>query len=366
MNKDLASIRCIEQMLPHMYESHEPLLYEQPIVDHYTKLLQAIQNPTCEGLNILIFQPVATGDIIVSSLAAELLFKKYPGCSVDYMVEFDQVKPILEGNPFIRSVIVEKDWEKFRTRDTTNEKIDGKPSEDGPLIKDYDLAYSLYWWNAPMITSFLEDLRLPTDYTRLHIYKNDKSYEKVKDFWKDSIGLKIALQRDIDMKTKWDISKYPELYKKLEELGIVKVVGSGLGYNYSETAEILRRADMFVGVHGSIEHVAAAVECQTITMPNVYKPEDVCAAYYQNKYRDPKKPCLVVKPKDFCGNYRCISYNPNDLPNKEPRYGFNSEGKFPPHMVRSCDYKSFKNTCIHEISVNDVVSQVEKAIELRK
>ena len=366
MNIERAKQVCLDELLTlHVREDNwRTELYHKDVEDHYNDLREALENPTHKDLKILIFHPISIGDNIISSLAPELFQIKYPGCQVDYFTESPESVPILESNPFINKVIIDKNWCKFRTRDTRGEIPNGKPTEDGELLKTYDMGYSVYWWNSPEIESFLEDFDLPTDYTRLRIYPTEASMQKAKIALKDTNKLRICVQIE---QSKWNKSfeNYYKLLNELEEFGYMIPIGKTPGFTYADDAAIISQADLMICSSGSIEHVAAAVGCQTVTLSPVYDPRENCAAYYQNNYLPENRKHVIIRPSDWCGNYRCVIKSPNDIIQKEPRYGFNSEGKFPHIHTKPCDYKDFKKTCIHEITVDEIISKVKEVIKKR-
>lgn len=333
------------------------------VKDHYLKLQNSLENNEFKDLKILIFQPIAFGDLICSSLSAELLQLKYPGCTIDYLTQIGDFKSVHEANPFVHEVFVSDNWELFKTRDTRYEKINGKPSEKGELLKKYDIGYGLYWWNGKegIVKSFLEDLELPTDYLRIRLY-TQKYKGSIKDIWGDYKGLKICLHQDLPVKWKGD---YQKLKVALEVFGKVKEVGVSTGLQYYESAELLRESDILVASEGSLSHVAAAVGTQTVTLSSVYPPEMVMCAYYQNKYQPVNRQHFVIRPKDFCGDFHCIGHSVEEYEHKVPPYDF--PFRFPPTMMKRCNYKNYKKSCIHEgISVQDIIEVFEKALENRK
>ncbi len=332
------------------------------IADHDAKLVVAHSDYTYEGMKILIFQPVAAGDNIVASLGAELLFIKFPGCKVDFFTTLHESESLLKHNPYINQVIVNKDWELFNTRATAS-----KGSVPGPLRKEYDLAYGLYWWNAPMVESFLQDMELPTDYTHVRLYTPHEigppdSWEGYTDLCSSFDIPRICLQNRESLGKVWNVDKEYDKLKKglLENHGFVFEIGAGCGLNFEQTAALLRCCDLFVGYHGSQEHMAAAVDCQTVVMSREWNPKDSLTAYYQNKYMPANKQHRVVRPKKWCENFeRCITYNPNNFIHKLPPYGF--PNKFPPHKYKDCDF-GFEKSCIHEITAEDILEQVRIAL----
>jgi len=338
----------------------------EEITRHDAKLLASslLDPKPYEGMKILIFQPVAAGDNIVASLGAELFHIKFPGCKVDFFTTLHESASILKHNPYINKVIVEKDWELFNTRATAS-----KGSVPGPLRQEYDLAYGLYWWNAPMVQSFLEDMELPTDYTHVRIYGADskgipESYSNKTDLYSSFDVPRICLQNEESLKKVWKTEgQYVILKEGLENLGFVCEIGAGCGLDFWETACLLSRCDLFVGYHGSQEHIAAAVDCQTVVMSREWNPADSLTAYYQNKYMPADRQHRVVRPKKWCENFnRCITYNPDDLIHKLPPYGF--PNKFPPHKYKDCDF-GFEKSCIHEITAEDILEQVKLALGSR-
>ena len=349
MDKDLA-LKVIETELSSSY-------IHEDVRNHYLKLKEIVNDPKpqYDGMKILVFQPISTGDIVVSSICAELFQIKYPGCVVDYCIEADVARDLLVGNPFTRDIIVTRNWDLVKKRDTL---------ELGALAKEYDAVYSLYWWDAKpnMITSWLEDLQLPTDYTRVRIYTKYYHEETADEVLKNQKRPLIMLQSDLG--PKWDNqNKYNDLKTKLEKYGNV-IESGGKHITYGVTASMLRRCMLFIGAHGSLEHVAAAIGCQTITLSTIYKPEHVMVPFYQNKYRKSNEQCQVVRPKNWCGDFnRCITYVPTSVHHKQPPYGY--PYRFPPHMDKPCDYNGFKKTCVHEISVDEIIEVVDHTMEMR-
>jgi ADP-heptose:LPS heptosyltransferase len=331
------------------------------IADHDAKLVAAHSDYTYEGMKILIFQPVAAGDNIVASLGAELLHIKYPGCKVDFFTTLHESESLLKHNPYINQVIVNKDWELFNTRATAS-----KGSVPGTLRKEYDLAYGLYWWNAPMVESFLQDMELPTDYTHVRLYTPDlreviDNQALICNLTLTKEYKKIALQNKESLRKVWNVDKeYDKLLKELRELGIVFEIGAGCGLDFLQTACLLEHCDLLVGYHGSQEHMAAAVNCQTVVISREWNPKDALTAYYQNKYMPANRQHRVVRPKKWCENFeRCITYNPNEFVHKLPPYGF--PNKFPPHKHKDCDF-GFEKSCVYEITAEDVLEQVRIAL----
>lgn len=337
-------------------ELQKPKLH-QDVVGHYEKLEKAIRNPEFGAPKILVFQPVSIGDSIISSLSAELFKIKYPGCTVDYMISNIRTKAVLETNPFIDNVILEDNWGMFRERDT---------NEEGELAKKYDISYGLYWWQGSIIKSFLEDLGLPTDYTRVTIYKHKKYNKKAKELWCDMPRPRIAVQSDMGTSMyngmpKWNKDFYPQLMKGLAELGTACRLGSEkIETEYPEDIEVIREADILVCSHGSIEHAAAAVGCQTVSMSTIFDPSLCMAASYQNKYLPTNKQHVIVKPQNWCQDYnRCITTKPLNAHHEVPPYGF--PHKFPPHMYKPCDF-GFKYSCVHEINPDYIVQKVKETL----
>lgn len=336
------------------------------IAEHDLKLAESMKDNSYKGMKILIFQPVAAGDNIVASLGAELFHIKYPGCKVDFFTTLHESESLLKHNPFINKVIVNKDWELFNTRATAS-----KGSVPGPLRQEYDLAYGLYWWNAPMVQSFLEDMELPTDYTHVRLYGAD--LEVLPDLIKTDLCCdllasipKIVLQNEESLKKVWKTdTEYVILKEGLKELGVVFEVGAGCGLDFYQTASLLYYSDLFVGYHGSQEHMAAAVDCQTVVMSREWNPADSLTAYYQNKYMPANKQHRVVRPKKWCENFnRCITKNPDEFVHKLPPYGF--PNKFPPHKNKECDF-GFEKSCIYDgIKAEDVLEQVRIALNEEK
>lgn len=327
----------------------------QDVRNHYTQLVEALVHPEFRDFRVLIFNPVAIGDNVVVSLGAELLKKKFSGCTVDFLTAAEPAVPLLRTNPFIDKVICDQNWELYKTRDTRYEKVNGCPSKVGTLLKQYDLGYSLYWWSPPMIDSFLSDMELPTDYKNVKVYIPEHNRNKAMEYLRDTKGFRICLQKDIN--TKWDGS-YENLKNGLSAFGEVIEIGKITG-NYLESAAILEQSDLCVCAEGSITIVASGVGCPTLALSTVYNPEDVNVSYYQNKYQPKNKQHRVIRPKNWCKDYHCISYNIKDSPHKDPPYGFSSEGRFPPFQYKHCDYDSIKTTCVREISVGDILEQVD-------
>lgn len=351
MNKEFA-FREIEKEL-------NSISINEDVKTHYTNLANAINNPTHEGLKILVFQPCSNGDIITSQLCAELFQIKYPGCTLDYMIDpcCKVIKETIATNPFINQVIVEGDWNQYFDRNTL---------VNGPLRKQYDLSFGIYWWDGPpkgMIVSFLEDLELPTNYTRVKIYTKEENDLVAKEMWANSNGFKIALQGDINCK--WS-GNYQELKSKLSNFGTIIEVGI-IGKSFSLDSSILKYADFFIGAHGGVEHLAAAVGCQCITLSDVRPPECAHVISYQNKYREEKYKHICIRPKEnaWCGSYnQCLEWHPERFVHKLPPHSF--PHRFPPHMDKACNYKEFKKSCIHEIPVEGIIENVEWAIRRRK
>lgn len=330
---------------------------------HYADLKRIFTNTTNEfdGIRILIFQPCAIGDNVVASLGVELLHRKFPGCTVDFLTSTKESICLLESNPFINKVILNDNWEVFNTRDTRHDPgvVNGCPSIDGPLKKEYDLALNLYWWNPPMVESFLSDLGLDTSYTRVRIYTEGVEVN-FKNYFKTELR-KICIQKG--MGGKWS-GDYHKLLSDLKTYGEVIEISPELGLNYVQAAMLLSKADLTVCAEGSMSHIAAAVGCQTVTLSSVYNPKDVCVEFYQNKYLPENKKHITVVPKDFCGNYRCISYKIDSVRYEPPPYRF-PEPRTPPHMFKPCDYKNFQKTCIHEIKVSEIVDAVNHIMETK-
>lgn len=322
---------------------------------HNYDLLEAIEKDDYKGMKVLVFQPIAIGDVMVSSLCAELFQIKFPGCTVDYFTEFNANFHAIRNNPFINKVIVDKDWELFRQRNS---------HADGVLKKQYDLAYSLYWWTKPnLISSFMEDLELPTEYTRLKLYRNFEYEEEIHKKYPKT-GFRIAVQDQNDLKAKWD-NGYEKLIEGLKKLGEVIFVGPSLEQPYDYTIEVLRQSDIFVGAHGSLDHAAAAVGCQSISLSTIYDPNWVTPQSYQNKYVPDYRPHISVRPLDWCKDYHCIDYCNKTKSFEHPPYGFSSEPKCAPHKIYKCNYKNFEKSCIHEITAEYWLKVIEEAIEER-
>jgi hypothetical protein len=323
------------------------------VKQHYRQIMDALATVTVEGPRILVFRPISTGDLIVQSLAAELLVKKYPGCSVDFMMDSPDMPAVLASNPFIRRAFVTPhlDWGTFTSKD-------GRTV--GEIGRNYDMRFGSYWWNPPMAKSMMEDCGLPTDYTRVKLYKNPTHEENARKFWLGETRLRIMVQPD--MLSKWHGDK-SRLYEELTKYGLVKFVS--FSNSLEANLEILRQADVFVGCHGGLEHAAAAVGCQCCSMPLVYNPEYVVVAYYQNRYRPAHLQHRVVRPVNWCGKYECVSLLP---PN--PRWGpYLEQGhtfpnKFSPMQQRPC-VKGFVKTCIHEIAVETVMAEFAELVRIR-
>lgn len=346
-----------ENCLNAIGEELESSNIHKDVREHYLKVKDAINNPDGSPPKILIFQPVSIGDSIISSLSAELLQIKYPGCTVDYMISNIRTKAVLETNPFINNVIFDTDWEACRKRNTL---------ELGSVGKDYDIVYSLYWWQGSIVKSFLEDLDLPTDYTRVKLYKHkeysNKANEIVAKFGKPLICLQMDMNKSMyNGMPKWG-GKTHALYVDLHDIANVYPLGTETpDTEYPEDIEIMREADLVVCTHGSIEHAAAAVGCQTVSMSTVFDPSLCMAASYQNKYLPENKQHVIVKPKNWCNDYtRCITNKPVLSNHQLPPYGF--PDKFPPHMYKPCDY-GFKHTCIHDISTEEILDKVKEVVK---
>jgi hypothetical protein len=314
--------------------------------DHYSKLIDSIQSEK-KGPKILVCQPCAAGDIIVSSLGAELFKIKYPGCTVDYLTETIEVSSILRSNPFINNVDV------------------GRKTNKLDLIKsNYDLLYKLYWWNPPMVKSFLEDMDLPTDYTRVRVYPDEQYYAKVNQFWGSTNGTKILLQNFIDHKWGGDRD---ELKKKLSAYGEVRDVGPDLGYSYIEIAALFNLSDLVVCVEGSTSHLAAAVGCQTVTLSSIYPPENVMVEFYQNEYLPESKRHITVRPERWCGDSKaCVTREIGLVKAENPGAG-NLPGfpnKMPPIVYKKCGM--FTKNCITNISVDTIIESVDLAFQRRR
>lgn len=324
------------------------------VKEHDRKLAEALKDKSFEGLKILVFQPVAAGDNIVASLGAELFKIKYPGCTVDFFTTLHESASVLKLNPYINKVIVEKDWELFSTRDT---------NVPGPLKKEYDLAYGLYWWDSPMVKSFLADMELPTDYTHVRVYiKPGTRSSKFNKWLKETNRKVITLQNKESLRKVWDVDKhYDKLLGELQKYGKVLQIGAGCGMDFAQTASTLSICNLFVGYHGSQEHMAAAVDCQTVVMSREWNPVDSLTAYYQNDYMPENKKHVVVRPKKWCENFeRCITYNPNEFIHKLPPYGF--PNRFPPHKNKDCDF-GYEKSCIYNgITAEDILEEVDKAV----
>jgi hypothetical protein len=311
--------------------------------DHYGKLIESLQAPKT-GPKFLIFQPCSTGDIIVSSLSAELFKIKYPGCTVSYLTETPEAIYLLRSNPFIDYVIYNRKWEIFND-----------------LKKHHDKSYRLYWWNPPMVKSFLEDLELPTDYTRVRVHPSPNDFMRPTLFWGDTARPRIILQDHIAGKWSGDRNK---LRGELEKYGQVRDVSPLLGYSFPEVGALFSLADLVVCVEGSISHLAAAVGCQTVTLSSIYNPEYVMVEYYQNQYLPEYKKHITVRPKKWCNDFnQCITRdpakagagagNPTGFPNKVP-----------PLVYKKCG--SFPKSCIANIPVEDIMESVEIAFQRRK
>lgn len=362
----LCSICGLDNLIDEICQNcQSPITSE--IKEHNEKLIEAKVKTDYKGMKVLIFNPCACGDNAQSSLGPELMQIKYPGCTVDFWTSTYESIPILQSNPFINKAILSPKWEDFRLRQSEDEVREGIPARLGETAKEYDVSYGLYWWDAlPQIKSFLEDLELPTEYQHVRIYTTSKEVKKAHFVWNNGLGMsggyKIAVQIE---NAKWEKgTRYAELKEGLKKFGTVLELGKREGYSYLDDAEIIRQADLMVCTTGSIEHVSAAVGTQTVTISPVYNPEANCVAYYQNKYMPTNKQHVLVRPKDWCGNYACITENPDELIYKTPPYGFNPD-RFPPHMVRDCNYGGFKKSCIHEIKVQDILEKVEQALSLR-
>ncbi len=312
------------------------------VIEHYNKVLHAVENPEFEGLKILIFQPVCTGDLICSSLCAELFQIKYPGCTLDYLTENQVNADAIKNNPFINLIGVSKSWDLFKKRDTL---------EDGDLKKEYDMGYSLYWWTKPcLIQSFLDSLELPINYTRLKLYRNFEYQEEIKNKYPKT-RFRICLQAKNDIRAKWNVDENYEVLKKgLEEIGEVIELGTNLSKPYDWAIELLRQSDLFVGAEGSLSHAAGAVGCQSISLSSVYDPNWVAPQTYQNKYILGNRKHVSVRPVNWCGDYHCMDMDNSKKHLTHPPYGYSSEPKVAPYKFMDCDYKGFKRTCIHEIS----------------
>jgi hypothetical protein len=270
------------------------------------------------------------------------------------MTETPEAISILQNNPFISKVIHIRDWNLY----THSE--------------GYDYKYSLYWWDAPIIKSFYEDCELPTNYLKTRIYINSNMNKIAKEYWNtiDPNHSKIRVCIQNDMHLKWNYQKFGKLLEDMilqEPNTIIQKIGIGEGANplcenYLQSIELLREADILICPHGSMEHAAVAAGCQTVAISYIYNPEFVSPAYSQNQYRDFNKPCMVVRPTNWCGTYRCVHTNRNATAHKPPHI-------FPQHrmtpLVHGCDYPVNKN-CIYEIHPDLIIQKLKEAIYLRK
>ena len=362
----------------HVFFNWKHGLEHEDVYKHYKEIESSLYKNDYEGFKILIFQPVAIGDNVVASLGAELLYKKFPGCTIDFFTSTAGSVSLLEANPFINKVICDQCWDLVNTRDTTKEYVHGKPTEDGPVRKQYDLTFSLYWWNPPMVKSFLEDMDLETDYTRVKIYPRNQDRAKAQKFLEDKKScITVGLQSDFTGKWYGDYQKLKQALESLPRTSVIEI-GKGTG-SYIESAAIVEAIDLCVCTEGSLSHVAAAVGTPTVTLSSIYKPEDVMVEFYQNKYLPSDFRHHTVRPKNWCKDHHCITYNRDDCVHKNPPYGF--PDKFPPYMCRVCDHFDNKpvqkvnydvngvktimdgydnpKTCINQISIDEIMDVVK-------
>lgn len=326
--------------------------WHNDVKNHYNNLLNSIDNKTYKDLKILVFQPVSNGDILVSSHCLELFQLKYPGCKVDYLIEGVLPLPqeILANNPFINKALTTLDWNIVKKRDTC---------ELGDFAKKYDKVYSLYWWDENIIKSFLSDLELPNDYTKLWLYTNKETNQFANKVWKDSKKLKICLMSDIHFK--WTGSK--DLLKQyLEDFGTVVEIGPP-DLKPNQSLSILAQADIYIGAHGALEHMAGGLDVQCICMSPHIPSKHCAASSYQNQYRKDNEKHISIEPNEVkdC-KWACLTYNKNEFIHKNPPYGFPDH--FPPHVNKDCVMRYTKH-CRNYISIDDIINKVEEVIKLR-
>jgi hypothetical protein len=338
-NRDRA-LRLIKEELP---ELQTPV-----VIDHYNKLIQAIESTEDSKVKILVLHPIAAGDIICSQLSAELFYLKYSKAQVIYLTETPEAISVLQNNPFIDDTIQIKGF------NMPWDQILAKYKKE----RECDHAYALYWWNPPSMKSLLEDLELPNDYTRVHLWKHDEYNENAKKIWGNTGQLKIAVHSDIDHK--WGGGR-ANLVAELSKRGLVKLIGpadEGCGNHYTMAIEMLREADIMVCAHGSLAHASNAVNTPTVEISVTYRPEWVSSAYYHAPY-DTKS--VVVRPSSWCGNYACTITDIVKFGGTRPPACFN-QNRFTPQLAK-CNHGHNK-TCTFDIPLSLVLEKFDELIKI--
>lgn len=162
--------------------------------------------------------------------------------------------------------------------------------------------------------------------------------------------LTIATAGPLDWERKWGYFPYKLIdILKNNNITIVFLGKDVCDNSYLKSLQELNNCHLYIGPMGSISHISAGLNVDTINICSVFPPHYDSPEYYHSGYHK----SIIARSSDHCGNYKCITKKFYDK--EKPGWG-NPQVKYD-FWTRTCDFMESGNSCVSNIKEEDIINE---------
>lgn len=252
------------------------------------------------------------GDIIACEPVSRYARQKYPDSYITWCTK-NSYKELIENNPFVDEIYTVScltEWIRLKESYIFDEVIDLHiqnrvcPVCDVPLLKDkgrIDITLENYYFHGNLLSVFCQSAGIPILFDAPQMYITENIVQEV-DLLKLHQEYVVFHCLSNEVTRDWDDEKWIHLAEYVQkdmnitivEVGHKSVLAKSPALKFtnlcnrvsmSETAEIIRRARLFVGIDSSCAHAANAVGTFGIILLGKYRAFDHYLPYsgeYEN------------------------------------------------------------------------------------
>jgi ADP-heptose:LPS heptosyltransferase len=252
-------------------------------------------------MNILLYHFGYRGDILLSgqNFTRELKLR-YPDADIDLMLRprMRIASDFVEPFGFYRQILFGEKKDYHLEKDT------------------YDLSFIIdeRIWPEGLFRTVFTRAGFPFRQHKLNFVTTEEDNRLAAEIVAHYKRPIIATQDD--MARKWPKEKSEDLLNRLSKIGSVLMNGPDIilpgcdrSLTFRESAALLRKADIFVGIDSGIAHTAALVGTQTVVIPMAWPELWNSPRDYANPFiADENLKHIVIRPPtdEFCGHYLCL------------------------------------------------------------
>ncbi len=310
--------------------------------------------------NVLIYNSLAFGDALCGTHLAKVIKKDFPKCHITYAIKTNFSLTMSTNEPdqgkkeVLEILALQEGIDSIAMLDQATGSL---LFYSGQKIKDYDKIYhSGEWWSdlgmaASMQVPYYLDQNKPI--IRANIDTETKFNINSTKELPEHIRVATAGPLDFNNKFKNEYKRQRIMEGILSVDSQIELIMLGSDINrrtYLESLKILNNCHIYVGPEGSLTHLAAGLDVDTISMNSPFPASYLNPKYYHSGYHIG----VMAKPEKHCGTFKCITDKPYDPTAPKSFDGPRSEfSNWPQHCYHMKDNWS----CIANTNAEDVITE---------